>query len=56
MRSSRPSFIETVTGKGYRFIAGSIIANDSERRAHRAGTLLAVLPFENISKNRANRT
>jgi TolB-like protein len=42
----QPRFIETVTGKGYRFVAGAALP-----AVRPARTLLAVLPFENLSKD-----
>jgi TolB-like protein len=39
-------FVETVSGKGYRFVGPVEIVEPSER--HRRGATLAVLPFENL--------
>jgi TolB-like protein/tetratricopeptide (TPR) repeat protein len=57
----KPRFIETVTGKGYRFMANALNAEASGVAARLAGeartgdrcrrTLLAVFPFENFSKD-----
>lgn len=49
-----PRFIETVPGKGYRFVAKALRADTSETRRPSLRpdrTLLAVLPFENLSNN-----
>jgi TolB-like protein len=42
-----PKFIETVAGRGYRFIA-DVQAADPERSSDSSAVTLAVLPFENI--------
>jgi TolB-like protein/Tfp pilus assembly protein PilF len=49
-----PRFIETVPGKGYRFVAKALRADTSETRRPSLRpdrTLLAVFPFENLSNN-----
>jgi TolB-like protein/tetratricopeptide (TPR) repeat protein len=52
--AEHPRFIETVTGRGYRFIAEVLTANGPEPAAPALDdrrTLIAVLPFENLSKS-----
>src|SRR5579871_2213884 len=49
-----PRFIETVPGKGYRFVAKALRPDACENRGpslRPERTLLAVFPFENLSKN-----
>lgn len=52
--SESPSFIETISGKGYRFIAPVTVAQASDPKTTapgRARIMLAVLPFENLSSH-----
>jgi DNA-binding winged helix-turn-helix (wHTH) protein len=57
LRDSResPAFVETISGKGYRFIApvtipAAIIASQTSAQSE-SRVMLAVLPFENFSKD-----
>jgi TolB-like protein/tetratricopeptide (TPR) repeat protein len=50
----KPRFIETITGRGYRFVSSALHADASEAAPsliRNGRTLLAVLPFENLSKD-----
>ncbi len=52
--AEKPRFIQTVSGRGYRFVAKVVSAETSESplgAIHRPSTLLLVLPFENLSKD-----
>ena len=49
---SSPHFIETVSGKGYRFVAP--VSGDTQARnavQQQSRVMVAVLPFENLSRN-----
>ena len=49
--TSRPAFIQTVSGKGYRFAAAVTVSDATASASH--GISIAVLPFENLTGDSA---
>lgn len=47
--ADRPGFIQTVSGKGYRFAAAVTISDSQKPDAGRPNVAVAVLPFENLT-------
>ncbi|MGO8709062.1 MAG: winged helix-turn-helix domain-containing protein [Terracidiphilus sp.] len=47
--AERPAFVQTVSGKGYRFVAPVTIVTDSPPSSANRSIAVAVLPFENLT-------